>query len=104
MNRTPFGNSSWNGNSPDPGTSFAPYKVYNIGNNTPVELEYFISVLEEQLGKKARKKLLPMQPGDVPETFADISDLMKDVDFKPKTDIHKGIKEFVNWYRAYYNV
>lgn len=83
-------------------TSQAPYKVYNIGNNQPVELMKFISVLEDKLGKKAVKNFLPMQPGDVPETFADIDDLMEDVGFKPATTIEQGIKKFVNWYKDYY--
>ena len=83
-------------------TSQAPYKVYNIGNNQPVELMKFISVLEDKLGKKAVKNFLPMQPGDVPETFADIDDLMEDVGFKPATTIEQGIKKFINWYKDYY--
>lgn len=79
-----------------------PYKVYNIGNNQPVELMHFISVLEEKIGLKAQKNLLPLQPGDVPETYADIDDLMRDVDFKPSTSVEEGIDKFVNWYRGYY--
>lgn len=92
----------WSGNAPDPGTSYAPYKNYNIGNNNPVELMRFIEVLEDTLGKKAVKNLLPMQPGDVPATYADVDDLMKDVGFKPATSIEEGIKRFVEWYRGYY--
>ena len=87
-----------------PAQSSAPYKVYNIGNHSPVELEYFIQVLEKCLGKEAKKNLLPMQPGDVPATFADVEALMRDVDFKPDTSIEVGISRFVEWYRGYYGV
>jgi UDP-glucuronate 4-epimerase len=80
------------------------YKIYNIGNNQPVQLDYFIQVLEEHLGKKAIKKLLPMQPGDVPETFADIDELVKDIDYKPKVSIEEGIKRFVEWFKDYYKI
>jgi UDP-glucuronate 4-epimerase len=86
----------------DPGTSAAPYKIYNIGNNTPVELGRFIEVLEDCLGMKAVKNMLPMQPGDVPETYADISDLQRDVGFKPSTCIEVGIPRFVEWYLSFY--
>jgi len=95
-------NPKWSGDAPDPATSYAPYKNYNIGNNNPVELMRFIEVLEEALGKKAKKNLLPMQPGDVPATYADVDDLMRDVGFKPATSIEDGIKRFVDWYRGYY--
>jgi len=104
MKKIPEGNSDWDGSSPDPGTSFAPYKLYNIGHNKPVDLLVFISVLEEELEKKAEKKLLPLQSGDVPETYADISDLMNDVGYRPETDIRDGMKMFVKWYRQYYNM
>lgn len=100
----PQPNTNWNGNQPDPATSFAPYKIYNIGNNKPVELMHFISVLEDKLGKKAVKNLLPIQEGDVPATFADIDDLTRDVGFKPETTIEEGIGHFVDWYREYYNI
>lgn len=100
----PQPNPDWTGMNPDPGTSKAPYKVYNIGNNKPVELMYFIEVLENCLGKKAEKNLLPMQPGDVPETCADVEDLMKDVGFRPDTPVTTGIARFVEWYRSYYKV
>lgn len=100
----PQPNPDWTGMNPDPGTSKAPYKVYNIGNNKPVELMYFIEVLESCLGKKAEKNLLPMQPGDVPETCADVEDLMKDVGFRPDTPVTTGIARFVEWYRSYYKV
>ncbi|MBX2895013.1 MAG: NAD-dependent epimerase [Cyclobacteriaceae bacterium] len=97
-------NPSWNGEHPDPATSFAPYKIYNIGNNNPVELLRFIEVLEEKLGKKAVKNFLPLQDGDVPATFANIDDLMQDVGFKPATTIETGIGNFVNWYKNYYKI
>lgn len=97
-------NTSWDGMKPDPATSFAPYKVYNIGNNKPVELLGFIEVIEEKLGRKAVKNFLPLQDGDVPETYADVEDLMRDVDFKPSTSIEVGIGRFIDWYKEYYNV
>jgi UDP-glucuronate 4-epimerase len=95
-------NKDWNGNHPDPATSFAPYKIYNIGNNSPVELLHFIEVIEKNLGKKAVKNFMPLQDGDVPETFADVDDLMRDVDFKPSTSIETGVKNFIDWYLSYY--
>ena len=95
---------AWSGMRPNPGTSTAPYRIYNIGNNQPVELLEFISVLENCLGRKAEKRLLPMQPGDVPETYADVDDLMRDVGFRPATPITVGIARFVEWYRSYYKV
>ncbi len=97
-------NPLWSGNNPEPSSSLAPYRVYNIGNHSPVELEYFISVLEECLGKKALRNLLPMQPGDVPATYADVDDLSRDFGFQPSTPIEVGIRRFVEWYRAYYRV
>lgn len=97
-------NPNWDSNSPDPATSSAPFKVYNIGNNSPVDLEHYIHVLEECLGKKAEKNLLPLQPGDVPDTYADVSDLVNDVDYKPNTSVEEGIAKFVEWYREYYSV
>jgi UDP-glucuronate 4-epimerase len=100
----PKPNTNWNAEIPDPATSFAPYKIYNIGNNKPVELLYYIEVLESKLGKKAIKNFLPMQDGDVPETYANVDDLMNDVGFKPSTPIEVGIGNFVNWYRDYYKV
>ena len=99
----PQSDSSWSGAEPDPGTSFAPYKIYNIGNNKPVELMRFIEVLEQRLGIQAVKNLLPLQAGDVPATYADVDDLMKDVGFRPATSIEEGIRRFVEWYREYYN-
>jgi UDP-glucuronate 4-epimerase len=99
----PLPGPQWDSSSPDPGTSFAPYRIYNIGNNNPVELMRFIEVLEECLGVKAVKNLLPIQPGDVPATYADVDDLSRDVGFKPSTPIEEGINRFVSWYRSYYN-
>ncbi|MBT0654213.1 NAD-dependent epimerase [Geomobilimonas luticola] len=104
MERIPSSDPSWSGDRPDPGTSYAPYRIYNIGNNRPVELMRFIEVLEENLGKKAVKNLLPMQAGDVPATCADVDDLMRDVGFKPTTSIEEGLGRFVEWYREYYGV
>ena len=97
-------NPQWSGMKPDPGTSTAPYRVYNIGNHSPVELLYFIEVLEKTLGRKAEKRLLPMQAGDVPATCADVEDLMQAVGFRPATPIEEGIPRFVEWYRTYYKV
>ena len=93
---------AWSGSQPDPGTSFAPYRIYNIGNNQPVELLQFIEILEQQLGKTAQKNFLPMQAGDVLTTFADIDDLAAAIDFRPTTCIEEGIARFVAWYRSYY--
>ena len=104
MNRTPAPNPAWDGDHPDPATSFAPYKIYNIGNNQPVALLDFIATLERSLGKKATLNLLPLQPGDVPATYADVEDLMADVGFKPATSIGAGIQQFVDWYRDYYKL
>lgn len=102
MGRLPEPNPQWNGNAPDPGTSYAPYRIYNIGNNNPVQLTAFIEAIENALGKKAEKEFLDLQPGDVPETYADIDDLFRDVGFSPKTSIERGIGEFVSWYTSYY--
>jgi UDP-glucuronate 4-epimerase len=103
MNKIPSPNADWNGDNPDPATSYAPYKIYNIGNNNPVALIYFIDTLENCLNKKAKKNLLPIQLGDVPATYANVDDLTKNVNFKPTTSIEKGIKLFVEWYREYYS-
>ncbi len=97
-------NPDWNGDSPDPGSSYAPYKIYNIGNNQPVELMHFIEVIEDTLGKKAEKNLLPLQPGDVPATYANIDDLVRDTGFKPATPLEVGIPKFIKWYRDYFRV
>jgi len=100
--RIPESNPDWSGAHPDPGTSYAPYKIYNIGNNNPVELLTFIEVLENCLGKKTEKNLLPLQAGDVPATYADVDDLMRDVGFQPATSIEEGLRRFATWYREYY--
>lgn len=97
-------NPQWNGDKPDPATSKAPYRIYNIGSNNPVELLRYIEVLEDCLGKKAIKNLLPLQPGDVPDTYADVDALIEDVDYKPTTPVETGIDNFVKWYRDYYKV
>lgn len=97
-------NSGWQGESPDPATSFAPYRVYNIGNNNPVHLLTFIETLEKCLGKEAIKNLLPLQPGDVPDTYADVSDLVHDLGYKPATLLENGIMNFVEWYKDFYRI
>ena len=104
MDKIPEPNQNWSGNNPDSATSYAPYKLYNIGNNNPVELMRFIEVLEVFIGKKAKKNLLPLQPGDVPATFADVDDLVKDAGFKPSTTIEAGLGRFVAWYKDYYKI
>jgi UDP-glucuronate 4-epimerase len=102
MERLPEPDPTWSGDDPDPGTSYARYKMYNIGNNNPVELMKFIAVIEKVLGLKAKKEFLDIQPGDVVATYADIDDLIKDVGFKPQTPIEIGIKRFVIWFKEYY--
>ncbi|MEM8549024.1 MAG: capsular biosynthesis protein CpsI, partial [Pseudomonadota bacterium] len=97
-------NASWDSEHPDPGTSRAPYRIYNIGNQQPVELLRYIEVIEDCVGKKAIKNLLPMQPGDVPDTYADVQDLIADVDYRPNTPIETGVARFVDWYKDFYNV
>ena len=97
-------NPDWNSDAPDPATSPAPYRIYNIGNSNPVPLLKLIEVLEDALGKKAIKRMLPIQPGDVRATFANVEGLARDVDFKPGTPIEKGVHEFVAWYREFYGV
>jgi UDP-glucuronate 4-epimerase len=104
LDKIPQPNPEWSGYKPDPGTSSAPYRIYNIGNNNPVELMHFIEVLEECLGKKATKNFLPIQPGDVPVNFADIEDLERDVGFKPSTPVEVGVPRFVDWYRSYFKI
>jgi UDP-glucuronate 4-epimerase len=100
----PMGNKDWSGDRPDPATSRGPYRVYNIGNNQPVELMHMIRTLEQTLGVEAKKNFLPMQDGDVPATYADVDDLIRDVGFRPSTPIETGIQRFVNWYRDYHKV
>lgn len=95
-------NPKWTSSDPDPGTSAAPYRLYNIGAHQPVELMRYIEVLEENLGRKAEKNLLPLQPGDVPETYADVSDLKADVGYEPTTPVEEGVARFVEWYLGYY--
>jgi UDP-glucuronate 4-epimerase len=97
-------NPDWSSDTPDPGTSQAPYRIYNIGNNNPVHLLTFIETLEKCLGKKAIKNLLPLQPGDVPDTYADVSDLVNDLGYKPATLLENGIANFVQWYKDFYKV
>jgi UDP-glucuronate 4-epimerase len=93
---------NWNSNAPDPATSSAPFRIYNIGNNAPVELLRYIEVIEDCVGRKAQKNFLPMQPGDVPDTFADIDDLVRDVGYRPATPIEEGVRRFVDWFTDYY--
>jgi UDP-glucuronate 4-epimerase len=95
-------NTKWDGNCPDPGTSLAPYRIYNIGNNNPVSLLNFIETLEKCLGKEAKKNLLPLQPGDVPDTYADVSDLVSNFGYKPNTLLEIGVRNFVEWYEKFY--
>ncbi len=97
-------NPAWSGDHPDPATSKAPYRLYNIGNNNPVKLMYFISCIEKACGREAVKRYLPMQPGDVPTTYADVEALSEAVGFKPRTPIETGVQRFVNWYRGYYKI
>ncbi len=104
LGRIPQADESWDRSNPDPATSYAPYKLYNIGNNQTVDLLYFISVLEDCLGKKSEQNLLPLQPGDVPETYANVDDLVRDVGYKPSTTIETGLASFVEWYKEYYKV
>lgn len=97
-------NLAWNGENPDPSTSYAPYKIYNIGNNQPVSLIEFIHTIEKKLNKTAKKEFLPLQAGDVPETYADVEDLYQEIHYRPKTSIEEGIHHFINWYLDYYKV
>jgi len=104
LDRPASPNPNWDGKRPDPGSSRAPWRVYNIGSNNPVELMAFIEAIEKALGLKAEKNLLPMQPGDVPATYADVDDLVRDIGYRPQTSIEDGIAAFVRWYREYYGV
>jgi UDP-glucuronate 4-epimerase len=101
--RVPVGNTAWDGGAPDPASSTAPYRLYNIGNHSPVELARFIEILEGLLGRKAEKRFLPMQPGDVVATYADVADLARDVGFEPATPLELGLERFVSWYREHYD-
>ena len=104
IQRVPTGNPDWSGDRPDPASSYCPWRVYNIGNNSKERLLRYIEVLENCLGKKAEKNFLPMQPGDVPATFADVDDLVRDFDYRPGTTLEHGIGRFVEWYRSYFRV
>jgi UDP-glucuronate 4-epimerase len=102
LDRVPAANPTWSGDAPDAATSSAPYRLYNIGNQRPVELMHYIEVLEDCLGKRAEKRLLPLQAGDVPDTYADVEDLVRDTAYRPDTSVEEGVARFVDWYRAYY--
>ena len=104
LDRVPQGNPSWSGDQPDPATARAPYRLYNIGNHKPVELMEYIAVLERCLGRKAQMNLLPLQPGDVPDTYAEVSDLVEDTGYRPDTSVAEGVARFVDWYRDFYGV
>jgi UDP-glucuronate 4-epimerase len=104
IGRIPEGSSRWDGGAPDPATSYCPYRVYNIGNNNKEKLLRYIEILEDCLGRKAVKNFLPMQPGDVPATFADVDDLVADFNYKPGTALEYGIGRFVDWYKGYYRI
>ncbi len=102
LDRPASSNTEWSSASPDPGTSAAPWRIYNIGNNKPVELLEYIGAIEKALGKKAEMELLPLQPGDVLDTFADVKDLIEDFQYKPSTNVEQGVSNFIRWYRDYY--
>ena len=102
LDRPAPSNEQWSGDRPDPGSSKAPWRVYNIGNNAPVQLMRYIAAIEEAIGKTATKELLPLQAGDVPDTYADVEDLVREFDYKPSTPVEEGIKRFVDWYRGYF--
>ena len=102
INAVPVPNPKWSGDAPDPGTSYKPYRIFNIGNNNPVELTRFIEAIEKALGKEAEKELMDIQPGDVAATYANIDDLYNAVGFRPETSIEEGIGKFIEWYREYY--
>jgi len=102
MNNIPKADPNWSSDAPNPSTSCVPYKLYNIGNNQPVELMAFVEAIEKALGKEAIKEYLPLQDGDVPATYADVDDLIADTGFKPSTSISEGIQNFIDWYKTYY--
>ena len=102
LDHTAESNPEWNGAAPDSGTSKAPWRVYNVGNSSPVELMDYIGAVEKALGIEAIKNFMPMQDGDVPATYADVEDLVRDVGYKPDTDVEEGVARFVAWYREYY--
>ncbi|MBX5317590.1 NAD-dependent epimerase [Staphylococcus caprae] len=102
INKPAQPNPNWSGSNPDPSSSYAPYKIYNIGNNSPVRLMEFVEAIENKLNKKAKKNYLDLQPGDVPETYANVDDLYRDINFKPQTSIQDGVNKFIDWYLEYY--
>ena len=104
IDNIPTPNPQWNGKNPDPHSSKAPYKIYNIGNNNPVKLMDFIEAIEKEVGKTAQKNMLPLQPGDVPATYANVNDLVSELNYKPNTSIQTGIKNFVKWYREFFAI
>ena len=104
LDRPAYQNPDWDSNNPDPATSKAPWRIYNIGNNKPIELMDYINALENAFGKKGKMDLLPIQPGDVPDTYADVNDLVEQLDYKPDTNLESGIARFTTWYRKYYGV
>ncbi|MDR9793253.1 NAD-dependent epimerase [Aeribacillus pallidus] len=104
IQKKPEPNPNWDGKKPDPGTSYAPYRVYNIGNSNPVNLMDFITAIEEKLGIEAKKEFLPLQAGDVPATYADVEDLYNEINFRPQTSIKEGVSKFIDWYLDYYGV
>jgi UDP-glucuronate 4-epimerase len=104
MDHTALPNDNWDSAHPDPGSSTAPYRIYNIGNQQPVELMRYIEVIEACLGRKAEKNLLPMQAGDVPDTYADTEELMRDVGYQPGTPVETGVRKFVDWYLDFYKL
>ena len=104
LDNVPTGNPAWSGDKPDPATSAAPWRVFNIGNNRSVEVLHVVELLEAELGRTAIKELVPIQPGDVTETCADIDDLVREVGFRPSTSIEDGVHRFIAWYRSYYSV
>jgi UDP-glucuronate 4-epimerase len=104
LDNPPLGNPDWNGKKPDPSCSISPYRIYNIGNNSPVRLMDFIDAIEKSVGKKAEMNFLPMQPGDVPATWADVNDLVRDLGYAPQVEVRDGVQRFVEWYRHYFNV
>lgn len=104
IDKAPQKNNSWNASDPDPATSFCPYRIFNIGNNTPVEVGYVVELIEKNLGRKAEKALVPIQPGDVPATMANLDDLWEFINFKPSTKIEDGVRSVITWFKNYYKI
>ena len=104
INKPAKKNINWDSNKPDPGSSNAPWRIYNIGNSKPVNLMDYIHAIENTLGKKAKINFLPLQPGDVETTYAEINDLIKDFNYQPKTDVFSGIEKFILWYKDFYKI